>query len=236
MLLGIRRSCAVVLADCGGCRSRRAALGPRSKDRGSSSLARTPEGERAQRANKRRKPDRVGESRRARKQRDRWRAPRDPTRHARKRWRDRGREHSDDGRRPGPTKAPSLTRGRRRRTRQLGARGSGSNTRRATGATKDVRDDVGGSARREQRRSREASRRGAVDRGFTRTARRRTRARTAQATRCRERSRTIVEAGGSPSSEAPPGRFIPKSARAGSHLPPPVSTRDEPAARCRDPS
>jgi len=53
---------AVVLADCIDCRSRRAALGPRSKDRGSSSMARMPRGARAHRVKRRRKPDRGGES------------------------------------------------------------------------------------------------------------------------------------------------------------------------------
>jgi len=57
-----RAIAAVVLGDCGGCRSRRAALGPRSKDRGSSSLACRPKGVRAQQVKRRRKPDRGGES------------------------------------------------------------------------------------------------------------------------------------------------------------------------------
>jgi len=60
---GNRAIAVVVLWDCGGCRSRRAALGPRSKDRGSSRLARRPRGVRAQRVKRRRKPDRGGESR-----------------------------------------------------------------------------------------------------------------------------------------------------------------------------
>jgi len=93
---------AVVLAGCVGCRSRRAALGPRSQDLGSSSMAHVPRGMRAHRANRRRKPDRGGESRQAREQRDRWRVPRDPTRRRESVRCDRGREHSYDGRRPGP--------------------------------------------------------------------------------------------------------------------------------------
>jgi len=54
---------AAVLADWVGCRGRRAAFGPWSRGHGSSPTARTPRGGRARRANRRRKPDRGGESR-----------------------------------------------------------------------------------------------------------------------------------------------------------------------------
>jgi len=53
---------AVVLAGCVGCRSRRAALGPRPKGHGSSSLAHARSRVRAQRVKRRRKPGRGGES------------------------------------------------------------------------------------------------------------------------------------------------------------------------------
>jgi len=52
-------------------------------------MAGAPRGVVAQRANRRWKPDRGGESRHAREQRDRWRAPRDPTRILRERARKR---------------------------------------------------------------------------------------------------------------------------------------------------
>jgi len=97
----------------------------RSKDRGSSWVARMPRGVCAHRANRRRKPDRGGESHHAREQRDRWRAPRDPTRRRESDQRDRGREHSYDGRRLGPGRASSLTRRRRTGTSVAPSEGSG---------------------------------------------------------------------------------------------------------------
>lgn len=94
-----------------GCRSRRAAYGPWSKDLGSSRLASAPRGAQAQPVKKRRKPDREAQA----QWRYRWRVPRDPTRERESVSSDRGREHSYDGRRPGPVRSWSLTRPRSQR-------------------------------------------------------------------------------------------------------------------------
>jgi len=174
---GNRSVSAAVLADCVGCRNRRAALGPRSKDRGSSGSsssrkAKSAPREQASEAGSRwRKPP-------ARVQRDRWRVPRDPTRERESVLCDRGREHSVDGRRPDPTKSSPLTRRLRRRISGGGKRrGSGGAQARLgprNTVTEDVRGDIAHLARREQRRDREAARGGVSDRDSTRTTRRRT--------------------------------------------------------------
>jgi len=140
---GSRAVSAVVLADCVGCRSRRAAFGPRSQDRGSSSTARVPRGSRAHRANRRWKPDCGGESHQARERRDRWRASRDPTHRRASARGDRGREHSDDGRRPGLPRAASLTGRRRRKTSVVRRRrGRSSDARSAEGSRQRTSETI----------------------------------------------------------------------------------------------
>jgi len=153
---------------------------------------------------------------RAREQRDRWRAPRDPTRQRESVCRDRGREHSGDGRRPDPTKPGSLT---GRRGRRVLVAGSGGNSASLT------RSRVRGRCRQRTSETMSQARPGANsavagrgqrggvdDRDSTRTARHRTRDDPERKLRDRGesparhvRSARIVEAGDSPSSEGPPG-------------------------------
>jgi len=80
---------------------------------------------RAQQAKARRKPGRGGESRQAREQRHRWRAPRDPTRSRASVERARGREHSAmEGvlERCGPSSLTRRRPGRSRRPEAMGMR------------------------------------------------------------------------------------------------------------------
>jgi hypothetical protein len=210
---------AVVLAGWVGCRSRRAASGPGSTDPGSSPLAfvsrlvrgSSSAGEGASEAGSRwRKP-------RAHEQRHRWRAPRDPMRKARKRRACSGEGALVDGRRPG-TVEPIVF------DETAGEAGPGGPKRKGIGSdvdpprvvTGDVRGRVASSVSGREHRRREVKRGGADDRGSARTALHRTRERPGPRLRARPRAafgyRVLVaaqaEAGGSPSSEAPPGWLI----------------------------
>lgn len=153
----------------------------RPKGHGSSPLAHarrraSAEGEAAPEAGSRwRKP-------RAREQRYRWRAPRDPMRSARKRGARPGEGALGDGRRPGPAKAAVFdeTTGER----GLAIRGDGDAAALSREkldpqriATEDVRGYVASSARGRRHRSREVQHGGAVDRGSARTVVHRSRGR-----------------------------------------------------------
>jgi len=205
------------------------------KGHGSSSLAPPVPRVAAQGVKARRKPGRGGEEPRAREQRHRWRAPRDPTRSTRKRGSRPGEGALGDGRRPGPAKPPSLT--RRRWSAGLAIRSDGDAASRPHPrrvATEDVRGNVASPARGRKHRDREVQRGGADDRGPARTALRRSRGRTGQSLRNalsgapsgdHVMMAALAEAGGSPSSEAPLGRLIPARRMAGSRASPPARLR-----------
>jgi len=155
-----------VLAGCLGCRSRRAALGPAQKAMGLATCHRansTRDGSRGENA-----PEAGSQWRqpRAREQRHRWRALRDPTQAEAKARRATGGEstRSMEGALV-RQELPSLT--RRRGRPGLAVRRDG-NSRRV--ATEGVRGIVAGSAHGRKHRAREAWRGGAVDRGPARTA------------------------------------------------------------------
>jgi len=200
------------------------------KGHGSSSLAPPVPRVVAQGVKARRKPGRGGENPRAREQRHRWRAPRDPTRPTRKRGSRPGEGALGDGRRPGPAKLPSLT--RRRWSAGLAIRSDGDAASRPDPrrvATEDVRGNVASSARGRKHRDREVQRGGADDCGPARTALCRSRGRTGQSLRNALSGApsgdhvmiaAVAEAGGSPSSEAPLGRLIPARRMAGSRASP----------------
>jgi hypothetical protein len=155
-----------VLAGCLGCRSRRAAHGPAQKAMGLATCHRanpTCDGSRGENA-----PEAGSQWRqpRAREQRHRWRAPRDPTRAEAKARRATGGGSTRSMEGALARREPSsLT--RRRGRPGLAVRRDG-NSRPA--ATEGVRGIVAGSAHGRKHRAREAWRGGAVDRGPARTA------------------------------------------------------------------
>jgi len=201
-----------VLADRVGCRSRRAALGPGRKAMGLArwlpAHAASSAGESAPEAgSRRRKPP-------AREQRHRWRAPRDPTRTTRKRRACSGEGALGDGRRPGAVRAAvfdETASGPSPATRGDGDAAAMPDPPRAH---EDVRGRVASPSCGRKHRRREVRRGGAVDRGSARTASNRTRERTGPRLRTGRTAPPFgdhamvaasAEAGGSPSSEAPPG-------------------------------
>jgi len=158
---------------------------------------------------------------RAREQRHRWRAPRDPTRTARKRGARPGEGALGDGRRPGPAQAAVFdeTAGEA----GLAIRSDGDLVSRPDPrriATEGVRGSVASSACGRKHRRRVVQRGGVGDRDPARTALRRSRGRSGPSPATRAFGcpfwahvtiAAIVEAGGSPSSEAPPGRLVRKA-------------------------
>lgn len=216
---GIRRS-AVVLADRGWLQKSTSGAGSWPRGHGSSLLAPRSRG-RAQRAKARRKPGRGGESRQH--------ASSDtgggllviPRERRASVLRDRGREHSSDGRRPGPWRAPSLTRRRRKGIWRSEAKGIEQQCairrrprQRMSETTTQAR--LGANSAHAERRSGEGSTivtppglRGAAPVKPL-----------ARAIEQQQAHAEIVEAGGSPSSEAPLGRLIRRADREAPSLPP----------------